>query len=168
VRIFSFPADSHKRSCENVFLQINPGLYILYTIKSFNIRLRGLDQGPFPITPTVFWSWRMHALKTGRRIHERRTGTRRNWFRMSNFRQSKFRNVRGAVYRGDQHFRDLSVTAATTDGNLVAASSMWMSVLWTGNTGGAIGVLPIGGWGPRSHAVPLIQAHSAQVRNNCI
>lgn len=73
--------------------------------------------------------------------------------------------MRGAVYRTDQNFRDLNVTAATTDGNLVAASNCWISVLWQSNTGGTVGILPITGWGPRSHAVPLIQAHSAQIQD---
>lgn len=84
---------------------------------------------------------------------------------MSRLTTSKFRNLKGGAFKREAWYPDLNVSNSTTEGTIVAASPLWIAVLWGTPTGGSLGVLGHGDFGKRKRNVPLIHAHPQPVND---
>lgn len=86
-------------------------------------------------------------------------------FSMSRLTTSKFRNLKGIAFKREAWYPDLNVSNSTTEGTIVSASPLWISVLWGTPTGGSLGILGHGDFGKRKRNVPLIHAHPQPVND---
>lgn len=77
---------------------------------------------------------------------------------------SKFRNIKGVAFPRDYIYPDLQVSS-TAENNIVAASPLWIAVLWSTATGGSVGILGHNQYGKRQKAVPLIHAHQQPIND---